>query len=61
MAPVDEAERKRFLESLRGDEEFRSAGVRNYMERTMTLVADGFTAVRGELGELRELRDRPAS
>lgn len=64
----DEAERKRFLASLRRDGDFR-ADVRpellteevlslpqtlaTLMERTITLIGEGFTAVRGEISDLR--------
>lgn len=89
MSLMDELERRRFLNTLRSDEEFRSTvrreilteellnlpqtvatlvdvvahqrqeftalatDVRGYMERTITLIGEGFTAVRSEISELR--------
>ena len=103
MALMDEVERKRFLDTLRRDDDFRAAvrrellteellnlpqtvstlvdvtaqqrqellnlrqaaaeqrqdftalatDVRTYMERTITLIGDGFTAVRAEISETR--------
>ncbi len=100
---MDEADRKRFLDTLRSDDDFRSAvrrelltdellnlpqvvaslatdlqqltgvvnvlvdgvaqqrqdstvlaaDVRNYMERTITLIGEGFTAIHGQISELR--------
>lgn len=96
MALMDEVERRRFLETLRNDADFRAAvrrellteellnlphalatlvdvvaqqrqdftalaaDVRTYMERTITLLGEGFTAVRSGFdqvdAELSELR-----
>lgn len=89
MSLMDELERRRFLNTLRNDEEFRSTvrreilteellnlpqtvatlvdvvaqqrhdftalatDVLGYMERTITLIGDGFAAVRSEIYELR--------
>ena len=89
MSLMDEVERKRFLDTLRSDDDFRetvrrellteallnlpqtvatlvdvvaqqrqdftalATDVRNYMERTITLIGEGFTAVRAEISELR--------
>jgi len=86
---MSEAERRRFLTTLRRDDDFRipvrrelliedllslpqtvatlvdvvaqqrqdftalATDVRNFMERTITVVSDGFGAIRGEIAELR--------
>lgn len=89
MSLMDEAERKRFLGTLRADDDFRATvrrelltdellnlpqtvatlvdviaaqrqdftalakDVRTYMERTITLVGDGFAVLGGETSEIR--------
>jgi len=89
MKVMNEAERKRFLDTLRSDDEFRATvrrellteellnlpqtvatlvdvvaqqrqdftalavDVHAYMERTIALLGEGFSAVRGEISDLR--------
>ena len=52
MGPVDEAERRRFLESLRGDDEFRSAVRRELLTDELLTVPQ---VIAGLAGDLRHL------